>query len=381
MNTASERHHEIVECPKCLMSSGVDTRFSLGETGACLGCESFESRKTARWKPFGESDGSLQKVVDSIRKRAKNSNWDCVLGMSGGVDSSYLALKLKDLGLRVYAVHVDNGWNSRTAVSNIHAILDYCGFQLDTAILHAPTFHDLQKSFLLASVPDLEIPTDHAIQAILWNTAREQGIPTIISGMNFATESGEFEHWAYGHSDWRYIHGIWKKFGTPNIKRYPHFSYLDLLKSSLSGIRIASLLNYLDFHKQQAVEHLEEKTNWKPYGGKHYESIYTRWVQGFVLPKKFGIDKRYAHLSDVIRSEQVTKQEARLALESDTYPAELLYQDELLVLKKFGQNHSFLGNYLSESPKSFRDYKNNRLTYSALKGLVDLLRGLKLYPR
>lgn len=381
MNTSSGLNQELVECLRCLMSSGIDTKFSLGKSGVCLGCESFESRKSARWKPHGESDGSFQKVVDSIRTRGKNSKWDCVLGVSGGVDSSYLALKLKDVGLRVYAVHVDNGWNSQTSVSNIHAVLDHCGFELETAILHAPTFYDLQKSFLLASVPDLEIPTDHAIQAILWGKARELGIPTIISGMNFATESAEFEHWAYGHSDWKYIHAIWERFGRPNAERYPHFSYIELLKNNLSGIRIVSLLNYVNFHKEEALQRLSDETTWRPYGGKHYESVYTRWVQGYFLPEKFGIDKRYAHFSDLVRSNQLSKEDALVELNNAQYPQQLRYQDQLMVLSRFDLSPSEFEALSLEKTKTFRDYPSRRGLYLVLKRTIDFMRFVGVYPR
>lgn len=377
-----EMHRQVpVECPQCVMSSTVDSKFALGASGLCLGCESFTARKNGRWNPEGRSDGSLQRVVDAIRKSATNSGWDCVLGVSGGVDSSFLALILRDLGLRVYPVHVDNGWNSQTSVANIHAVLDHCGFPLQTVILHAPSFYDLQKSFLLASVPDVEIPTDHAIQAVLWRVAREKKIPTIISGMNFATESAEFEHWAYGHSDWKYIHAIWARFGNPQKDKYPHFSYFDLLRSNLAGLRIVSLLNYLDFNKGDAIRRLLAETGWKPYGGKHYESVYTRWVQGFLLPAKFSIDKRFAHVSDLIRSGQLSRQEALLKLETSGYPEGLRYEDNLMVTNRFRFSDRALEEAISDPPKSFQDYPNNRALFLVLKYAVDHLRRFKLYPR
>lgn len=381
MNLQINQDDGSYECPRCVMSSKVDEKFALGNSGLCLGCESFESRKAGRWNPLGESDGSLDKLVDSLREAGRNSDWDCVLGVSGGVDSSFLALKLKELGLRVYAVHVDNGWNSQTSVANIHAVLNHCNFPLETVILHAPTFYDLQKSFLLASVPDLEIPTDHAIQAVLWKTAREKKIPTIVSGMNFATESAEFEHWAYGHSDWRYIHAIWARFGSPKKDRYPHFSYLDLIRNNLSGTRIVSVLNYLDFNKEQAIHRLSTEASWKPYGGKHYESVYTRWVQGHLLPQKFGIDKRFAHVSDRIRSGQLTRQEALLELASSVYPEDLRYQDQLMVMSRFGLEKGWIDTHILSPAKSFHNYPNNRGIFRALKKFVDRLRAFGLYPR
>lgn len=381
MNRHSSHGEGHSECPRCVMSSKVDEKFALGKSGVCLGCESFEARKAGRWNPLGESDGSLQKLVDSLREAGKNSDWDCVLGVSGGVDSSYLALKLKELGLRVYAVHVDNGWNSRTSVANIHAVLDHCNFPLETVILHAPSFYDLQKSFLLASVPDLEIPTDHVIQAVLWKTAREKSIPTIVSGMNFATESAEFEHWAYGHSDWKYIHAIWTRYGSPKKDKYPHFSYLDLVSNNLLGTRTVSLLNYLDFDKEKAVNRLSTETGWKPYGGKHYESVYTRWVQGYLLPQKFGIDKRFAHVSDRIRSGQLSRQKALVELDASTYPEDLRYQDQVMVMRRFGLTDPSFEAVLAAAKTTFNSFPNNRAAYIFLKRVVDRLRRLGLYPR
>lgn len=381
MNQLMNQKKRIIECPRCVMSSEVDSKFSLGNSGVCLGCESFESRKTGRWNPLGESDGSLQKLVDSLKEAGKDSDWDCVLGVSGGVDSSYLAVRLKELGLRVYAVHVDNGWNSQTSVANIHAVLDHCGYPLDTVILHAPSFYDLQKSFLLASVPDVEIPTDHAIQAMLWKTAREKKIPTIVSGMNFATESAEFEHWAYGHSDWKYIYSIWENYGAPKKDKYPHFSYVDLIRYSLSGTRIVSVLNYLDFNKDQAIHRLSEETGWRPYGGKHYESVYTRWVQGYLLPKKFGIDKRFAHVSDRIRSGQLSRHEAMAEIETSTYPEELRYQDQLMIMSRFGLSDSAFSDILWSDTNTFQSFPNNHALYAFLKGSADIMRTWGLYPK
>jgi hypothetical protein len=302
--------------------------------------------------------------------------------VSGGVDSSYLLLKVHNLGLRALAVHIDNGWNSNLAVSNIQKITAYTNTDLYTEVLELNSFNNLQKAFLMASVPDLEIPTDHAIQASLWKNAEKFGVPTIITGMNYATESSGNVDWSYGHSDWKYILSVWKKFGTPDPANYPHYSLFDLvLMSALKRIRSVSLLNYLDFAKKDAQETLIQEIGWESYEGKHFESVYTRWIQGYFLPRKFGIDKRYMHLSDLIRSGQLSRSLARAELGREHYSQDARLFDERLIQKKLGLQDSELERIMVLENRSFRDFPNSYLRSLAFRKSLALARHLRIYPR
>lgn len=368
-------------CANCLLDPSNTVQFSLNSNGICEECRSFELRREQRWYPDAEKDGSLERLLAFIRKRGIGREFDCVLGVSGGVDSSYLALKLKEFGLRVLAVHVDNSWNSELAVWNIGRVLDYCHFDLQTVILNTGSFFDLQKAFLRASVPDIEIPTDHAIQATLWQVAKQRRIPTVVSGMNFATESSRLKGLTYGPSDWVYIRGVWTEFGEPTPATYPHMTLSSMLNLSLKGYRLVSLLNYMPYNKIQVAEELNSLYGWKPYPGKHFESVYTRWVQGWWLPHKFGIDKKIVHVSDLIRSGTITQEEGRRLIQEDDYPEEIRRKDEKQILGKFSMSENDLENLLATPTRSYREFPNSELRIRYAKRLLNILRETNLYPR
>jgi N-acetyl sugar amidotransferase len=302
--------------------------------------------------------------------------------VSGGVDSTYVAYLVKQLGLRALAVHFDNGWNSELAVKNIEHVLNKLGIDLFTYVVDWPEFRDLQVAFLKASTPDGEIPTDHAIFALLWRQASRRGIRYIISGMNFATESISIPDWAYGHSDWRYIKDVHRRFGTQKLRTYPHFSlpYLFFV-NIIRRVRTVSILNYVDYRKEEAMTLLQEQLGWRYYGGKHHESIYTRFYQGYVLPRKFGIDKRYAHLSDLINAGQMTREAAQQELAGPPYPEEVQRQDLAYVTKKLGLSAAQFDEIMRAGRKSFRDYRNSFQIVRIIKDLANWLRKSGLYPK
>jgi len=365
-----------VECERCLLTSTVDPKITLLE-GECQHCRAFTVNAPRRINHSG-----LAAIVESIKQKGVGHQYDCIVGVSGGVDSSYLLLMVHNLGLRALAVHVDNGWNSNLAVSNIQKIISHTNIDLYTEVLDLKAFNDLQKAFLVASVPDLEIPTDHAIQASLWKNAEKFGAPTIVTGMNYATESSGNVDWSYGHSDWKYIHGVWKRFGHPDPENYPHYSLIDLVRmSAFTGIRSISLLNYLEFSKQQAEAVLIQEIGWEPYEGKHFESLYTRWIQGYLLPLKFGIDKRYIHLSDLIRSGQLSRASAKAELETVHYSEDARRLDQKLIQKKLRLQDSDLESVIALDTRSFRDLPNSYLTTLAFRKVLAVARHLKLYPR
>jgi N-acetyl sugar amidotransferase len=350
--------------------------------GLCNHCRRYDALLGSRVLEGEPGRRAITALVDKMRKSRKKNGYDCVIGVSGGVDSTYVALKAKELGLNPLAVHVDNGWNSETAVGNIQKTLDRLGIELHTEVLDLREFYDLQRSFLEASTPDGDIPADHAIQATLWKVARKHGIRFIISGMNFRTEAISVPAWSYGHSDWKYIRSVHKRYGRYPLKSYPHYGFLELFYTTvIRRVRIVSILNYLPYSKAAAIKELQEALGWTPYGGKHYESVYTRYYQGHVLPHKFDIDKRRGHLSDLINAHQISREDALAELESSDYEGRLRAQDEVFVLKKLGYSDQEFEALMAAPVRSFRDFSNSYDFVQFLRRTVNALRERGLYPR
>lgn len=370
------------ECENCLMNSDSDPDISIDEKGVCNHCNRYEEILSRRVVSPSDREEELNKLVLKIKKSGKNKPYDCIIGVSGGVDSTYVAYLSKTLGLRPLAVHFDNGWNSNLAVENIEKTLSKLNIDLDTYVVDWEEFRDLQLSFLKASVTDCEIPTDHGIDALLWKKASQHGIKYILSGMNFATESICVPAWSYGHSDWKYIKDIHKNFGLKKLTTYPHFNFFDLFYFNIvKNIRIVSLLNYQDYSKEGAQKLLESELDWKRYGGKHYESIYTRFYQGYYLTEKFGYDKRVGHLSDLINSKQLTKDAAKELLAEPSYDPELFIQDLDYVKKKFDLSDDGWNEIMEKPKATFRNFKNSYDFVQLLRKSVNLLRHLGLYPK
>lgn len=368
-------------CSRCVMNDRVDMEIRFDDQGLCHHCLRYDKTLSSRVIDGPEGRQRLEKIVDKIKRDGKRKKYDCVIGVSGGVDSTYVAYWVKKLGLRPLAIHFDNGWNSELAVSNIANVLKKLDIDLFTYVIDWNEFRDLQISFLRASTPDGEVPTDHAIMALLWREANRRGIKYIISGMNFKSESISVTNWAYGHADWRYIRNIHKNYGTVPLRTYPRYSLLFLgYVSMVKRIRTISLLNYIDFNKDEAQELLVSELGWRPYGGKHHESIYTRFYQGVFLPSKFGIDKRYGHLSDLINAGQLERSEAMVELDKPTYDITLQKEDRKYVLKKLGMTDLEFQAIENGEIRSFKDYKNSYYLIERLKRLANWLRSKGWYP-
>jgi N-acetyl sugar amidotransferase len=340
-------------CTQCVMDTS-DPDITFDSHGVCNHCRYREDVVRRRVLTGAAAERHVAQLVEQMKRDSAGKQYDCVIGVSGGVDSSFVAYKVKQLGLRPLAVHLDNGWDSELAVKNIENLLKILDIDLYTEVLDWEEFKDLQLAFLKASTPDSEVPTDHAIFAVLKQVMRRQGVKYLISGSNARTETHLPLAWSQGHFDWRYIKAIHARFGTVPLKTFPHLGYFEaqrLLKSDIA------ILNYLDYVKEDAKAILERELGWKYYGGKHYESIYTRFYQGYVLPKKFGYDKRRAHLSSLICSGQTTREAALLELQQEPYPVDLQASDKEYVSKKFGLTEAeFDAIVMNAPPKSFWDY-------------------------
>ena len=370
-------------CSRCIMDTVADSSITFDGAGLCHHCRRYDALLSSRVLRGEEGRRALATLVNRIKEDGQRKDYDCIIGVSGGVDSTYVAYLVKQHGLRPLAVHLDNGWDSELAVKNIERVLRKLDIDLYTHVLDWEEFRDLQVSFLKASTPDGEIPTDHAIVAVLWREAARRGIKYFISGMNFATESINVPDWSYGDSDWRYIKDVQRRFGTMELKNFPHFtlSYLLLYLNAIRRVRTISILNYVDYHKQQAMDVLQSELGWMYYGGKHHESIYTRFYQGYVLPKKFGVDKRYGHLSDLVKAGQKTREQALEEMKRPPYPEDVQRQDVQYVCKKLGLKQVECDEIMNAPIKSFRDYKNSYGVYESMRNTVNWLRAQGLYPR
>lgn len=369
-------------CVRCVMSTAADPDISFDAQGQCSHCQRYDRLLPSRVQRGEAGRALLEQMVARIKAAGRGREYDCIIGVSGGVDSTYVAHLVVEHGLRPLAVHLDNGWNSELAIQNIQQVLDRLGVELHTVVLDWEEFRDLQVSFLKASTPDGEIPTDHAIFATLWREAASRGIRYIISGMNFTTESISVPAWAYGHSDWRYICDVQRRHGSLPLCSYPHFSLAQLVYwNAIARLRTVSILNYVDYRKADAMALLRDRLGWRSYGGKHHESIYTRWFQGYLLPTKFGIDKRVGHVSDLIKAGQMTRENALAELAQPSYDPALQAEDTLYVRKKLLLSEEGFAAMLAAPIRSFRDYRNSYERVQFLRRSIDRLRGLGLAPR
>lgn len=355
-----------------------DPEIQFDENGVCNHCRKYDQRVKEQLFLGELGQQKLNRIVDEIKSKGRNKKYDCIIGVSGGVDSTFAAYMVKKLGLRPLAIHLDNAWNSEVAVSNMGKALKALDIDSYTYVVDRGQFKDLQLSFLRASVPDAEIPTDHAIAALHRQVAAKQGLQFIITGSNVATEGSGPIRWAYGHRDWKYIKSVHKRFGEVKLKGFPHDTFLGLLYYLfVKRIRTIFILNYMTYIKKDAMEIIEKELGWEYYGGKHYESVYTRFLQAYILPRKFNIDKRRAHLSNLIRSGQMTREQALEEMEHDPYPSEeLMREDKEYVARKLGLTEQEFEEMMSLPVKSFRDYPTNYWLLPLRRKVGSMLRKL-----
>lgn len=344
------------------------------QQGVCSNCHRFEGIHNRRFIPLEERPARLAALLEKVKADGKGKEYDCVIGVSGGVDSTYVAWLTHEWKLRPLAVHFDNGWNSELAVSNIEKALKKLGIDLSTFVINWPEFRDLQISFLKASTPDGEVPTDHAIMALLYASAAKYGLRHILLGTNIATESVMPIKWGYGYADYKYIAGVHRRFGSTRLESYPRYSLPQLFYYLvMRRIQVVPILDYVDYRKEAALEVLQNSLGWVYYGGKHYESIYTRFYQAYILPRKFNIDKRRAHYSSLIHSDQISRDEALQLMNDPVYPPQKLEEDREYVIKKLGLNGQF--DQIMDAPtRTFLDYPNHYQTFEQVKRLRGLLK-------
>jgi N-acetyl sugar amidotransferase len=345
--------------------------------GVCNHCHRYDTVAAQRLIPADERPARLQLLVEAIKRDGQGKEYDCVIGVSGGVDSTYVAYLTHELGLRPLAIHFDNGWNSELAVANIEKALKKLNIDLYTHVVNWPEFRDLQLSFLKASTPDGEVPTDHAIVALLYRMAVKYRLKHVLLGVNVNSEAVMPRKWGYGYSDFRYISAVHRQFGKVPLKTYPHYSLPQLFGYMfVRKIKLVPILDYIDYQKDDAMQTIQDKLGWVYYGGKHYESIYTRFYQSYILPLKFNIDKRRAHYANLVLSGQMERETALASLEAPVYHEQGLVDDRTYAIKKLGLSEAEFEAIMSALTKNFLDYPNSFQRIEKAKRVVNLIRGL-----
>jgi N-acetyl sugar amidotransferase len=319
--------------------------------GVCNFCKIYDEMD--KYYPIEKRDIQLKDLVEKIKKSGKGKKYDCIIGVSGGTDSMYTMLQVVKLGLRPLAVHLDNGWNSDIAVKNIKKGCEKLNVDLYTYVIEWEEFKDLQISFLKASTPDSEVPTDVAIHSILVKTASKEGIKYVLNGHSFRTEFIMPIEWTY--MDGKYISSVQKLFGKSKLKSFPNYTVLDTIYYNVvKGIKVIPFLNYFEYSKEESRAILEREIDWQYYGGHHHENLYTKFYQSYLLPVKFGIDKRKTALSASVLSGKMTREAALSILENEKHFVDQETID--FVIRKLELDKETFDEIMNAKVKSFHDY-------------------------
>ncbi len=348
-------------CTNCVMDT-TDPKIVFDDNGVCDNCHSFYRDTLPNWHPNPYGNLLAQKKVEEIKRVGKGNKYNCIMGLSGGLDSSYLLhLVVTKFKLRPLVFHVDAGWNTEMAVSNIENLVKKLDLELFVEVINWKEMRDFQLALFKSGTPHLDLAQDHAFFATMYHFANKHNIKYILNGGNFSTEGIRNPlDWLYYGTDMPFLKDIRKKFGTVEMKTYPwsgilyHKFYLRYFK----GIKVVKLLNLLPYIKDQAMDELSEAYDWKRYPQKHFESYFTRFYEGYWLPKRFDMDTRKVQFSSLIVTNQMTRNEALKRLQKPDYTDEMAKEDFTYVAKKLGISEKELNIYFNMEKKSFRDYNN-----------------------
>ena len=347
-------------CTRCIMDTG-DPNIVFDENGICNHCKLVNEYRDRYWLPDERGQKKLETLIADIKAAGKGREYDCSMGLSGGVDSSYLILRAKEWGLRILAVHVDTGWNTELAVMNIERMVAKLGIDLHTFVVDWDEMQDLHRAFLTAGVPNQDIPQDHAFLAALYRETAKYNIRFVLTGGNYATESILPSAYGYGAMDLTHIMAIHKRFGSRPLHKYPRvgFFYLNYYLPKVKKVKIVAPLDLMPFSKKAAMRELEQKFGWQYYGGKHYELRFTKFFQAYYLPTRFGFDKRRAHVASLVASGEMTRQEGLAEIQKPLYEPAELEKDKEFVLKKLGLSEQEFDSLLNAPLRAHREYPTN----------------------
>ena len=339
-----------------------DSKIEFDAGGVCDHCRSFYEHVKPNWHTDHRGEAALRQIVDKIKADGRNRDFDCIMGMSGGADSSYmLHVAVNDFGLRPLVFHVDGGWNSQIAVNNIEVLIDGLGLDLFTEVVNWEEMKALQLAYFRSGIPTIDIPQDMAFIAVLYDFAYKHKIRYILNGGNFATECvrNPLEFFYYG-TDMRLIRDIRRRFCSRKLDTFPFSSILrhKVYLRYIRRIQVVKPLNYFPYNKAEAMKCLEETYGWQPYPQKHFESRFTKFYEGYWLPTKFGFDTRRVQFSSLILSGQMTRDEALERLKKPALSPDEAHADFEYVAKKLDISVDQLQGFLDAPNKSHRDYRN-----------------------
>lgn len=354
-------------CTNCVMDT-TDSKISFDDKGICDHCNTYYKDILPNWHTDERGDRALKQIVKKLKKEGEGKDFDCLMGMSGGIDSSYLLyVMVEKYGLRPLVFHVDAGWNSQIAVNNIERLVDGLGLDLYTEVINWEEIKDLQLAFFKSGVPHIDVPQDHAFFATMYKFASKHNIKHILTGGNYSTECVRNPlEWMYYQSDSIQLRDIYKKYGTGKLKDYPvsnilwHKIYLPYIK----GIKLIKPLDYIPYDKDKAMQLLVDKYGYQKYPQKHFESRFTRFYESYWLPKKFGFDTRKVQYSSLILTNQMTRKEALEKLKSPAYDPETIHQDFEYIATKLGISVEEFQSYMDAPNKTYKDYKSQDNIYN-----------------
>jgi N-acetyl sugar amidotransferase len=364
-------------CKRCVLDTTVSDIW-FDDSGECKYCQIHDELE--KLHPLGPGlEKELNEMVLKIKKAGSNKKYDCIVGVSGGRDSTYTLMVAKKLGLKPLAVHFDNGWNSDISVSNIKKACEKLEVELYTVVADWEEFKDLQVSFLKSSTPDADIPTDYAIYSVLYNIANKEGVKYILNGHSFRTEGTSPISWTY--MDPLYVKNVHRKFGKiKKIKSFPHMSVIKLqYLVFIKGVREFRLMEFIDYNKKKVDVVLKEELDWEYYGGHHHENHYTKFFQSYYLPQKFNIDKRKTELSALVRSGQISREEAVNEIEASPYHFEQETVD--YIINKLEIPSEEWDKIMKSPVKSHDDYKTLLPFIRVMKLPIKIATKMKILPR
>lgn len=355
-----------IVCSRCVMDT-TDSAIKFDANGVCDHCRTFDSDIKPNWDTGLGGKEKLDHLIAEIRRAGKGRDFDCIIGMSGGIDSSYLLYAVKELmGLRPLVFHVDAGWNSQIAVNNIERLVDSLCVDLFTEVIDWEEMRDLQLAFFRSGVPHIDTPQDHAFFATMYKFAAKHGVKYILTGANYSTECIRNPlEWMYYQSDSRQIRDIHRRFGERPLRNYPLTSILwhKVWLPYVRGVRVERPLNMLPYVKSEAQQLLKDRFGWQPYPQKHFESRFTRFYESYWLPTRFGYDVRKVQFSSLILTGQMTRDEALSELQKPSYDPATINEDIEFVANKLDISVDELMGYLHLPRKTYSDYKNQQYLY------------------
>lgn len=358
------RSHQI--CTNCVMDT-TDSAITFDVNGVCDHCNTFYTKVKPNWDTGAKGQAELGRMVETIRAAGKGKDFDCIIGMSGGIDSSYLVHAAKvDLGLRPLVFHVDAGWNSQIAVNNIERLVDGLGLDLFTEVIDWEDMKDLQRAFFRSGVSHIDTPQDHAFFATMYKFATQHGVKHILTGANLSTECIRNPiEWMYYQSDSRQIRDIHRQFGTRPLRNFPLTSILwhKIWLPYIRGIKVLRPLNNMPYIKTEARQLLMDRYGWQPYPQKHFESRFTRFYESYWLYERFGYDVRKVQFASLIVTGQMTRDEALEELQKLPYDPETIGQEIEFVANKLDMTIDELQACMALPKKTYRDYRNQEEVY------------------